>query len=261
MPEPAQDESRRYRWEDAVDLPLTVAALVFLVAYAWPILDTSLTHAELRVGRVATLVSWAAFVVDYVVRLVLSRQRTRFVRRHLLDLAVVLVPFLRPLRLLALVRVLTVLDRKAGSSLRGRVAVYVVGATVLVVFVASLAVLDAERRVRGSNIATFHDAVWWAFETVTTVGYGDYYPVSALGRGVAVGLMIAGIALLGVVTASLATWLIDRISEDEEHLEEVSLRAQAATREAVETLTAEVRELREELTRRGTDGARRTGGE
>jgi voltage-gated potassium channel len=192
---------------------------------------------------VVTWVAWAAFAVDYVVRLGLAHDRRRFFRRNLLDLAVVILPLLRPLRLLRLVRVLEVLNRAAADSLRGRVATYVVGGTVLVMFVASLAALDAERGRAGANIVTFKDAVWWSFATITTVGYGDRYPVTDTGRLVAAGLMICGIGLLGVVTAWLASWLIDRVSE-------VGEESQAATRRDVEALTAEVAALRAELSRR-----------
>lgn len=114
---------------------------------------------------------------------------------------------------------LSVLNRHAGGSLRGRVAVYVAGATVLVLFVASLAVLDAERGAKSATITTFGDALWWAMTTVTTVGYGDRYPITAEGRFIAGGLMLAGIALLGIVTASLASWLVDKVREVEEQVQ------------------------------------------
>ena len=127
--------------------------------------------------------------------------------------------------------------------MRGRMAIYVAGATSLVLFIASLAVLDAERGAKGASITTFGDAAWWAMTTVTTVGYGDRYPITAQGRFIAGGLMLAGIALLGIVTASLASWLIDKVRQVEEH-------AQAATRADVASLTAEVRALREELAAR-----------
>lgn len=149
---------------------------------------------------------------------------------------------LRPLRLLRLVKLLNVLNRHAGGSLRGRVAVYVAGSTALVLFVAALAMLDAERGADGTNIATFGDALWWATTTVTTVGYGDRFPVTETGRLVAGGLMVAGIALLGIVTASFASWLIERVQQVEE-------QSQVATRRDVAALTAEVAALREALDR------------
>jgi len=148
------------------------------------------------------------------------------------------------LRLLRLVTLLNFLNRRAGDSLRGRVAVYVVGSTSLILFVSSLAVLEAEREHEGSNITTFGDALWWAMTTVTTVGYGDRYPTTVTGRFVAAGLMLAGIALLGVVTASLATWLLAKIREVEQDVESVTQRdVEALTRE-VQALRAEVARLR-----------------
>ncbi len=226
--------SRRERWEARADWPLTIAALAFLVAYAWPIVDPTLDQPWRDVCRTVSLVTWLLFVGDYLLRLALSRTRKRFVVTHLLDLAVVRLPLLRPLRLLVLVRALGVLNRAAGSSLRGRVAVYVVGAAGLVVLVASLAVLDAERGHPGANIETFRDAVWWSFTTVMTVGYGDRFPVTDAGRVVAVALMVSGIALLGVVTASIASWLLERVAEAEEE-------SQAATRRDVHLLSEQVR--------------------
>ena len=64
----------------------------------------------------------------------------------------------------------------------------------MLIWVASLAILDAERGKPGANIETFGEAVWWAFVTITTVGYGDFYPVTAHGRFVAVLLMAGGVA-------------------------------------------------------------------
>lgn len=108
---------------------------------------------------------------------------------------------------------------------------------------AALAILDAERGAEGSNIGSFRDALWWAFATVTTVGYGDRFPVTVGGRGVAVGLMLAGIALIGVVTATFASWLIERVAEVEEE-------GQQATRRDVAVLSRQIEELRSELARR-----------
>ena len=102
--------------------------------------------------------------------------------------------------------------------------------------------IEAERGDPDANITTFGDALWWAMTTVTTVGYGDRFPVTTSGRFVAAGLMLAGIALLGIVTASLATWLIHRIRQVEEESE-------AATRRDVAALTSEVRALRDEIAR------------
>ena len=236
---------RRHRWENAAEWPLTGAAVVFLAAYAWPILDTELSRGWVNACRVVAWATWALFAVDYLARLSLSRHRAAFVRENLVDLAVIALPLLRPLRLLRLLTLLTFLNRRARSTLRGRVVIYVAGATVLVLFVAALAMLDAERGAEGASITTYADALWWAATTVTTVGYGDRFPVTGTGRAVATGLMLGGIALLGVVTATLASWLVERVSEVEE-------ASQAATRRDVEALAVEVAALRRQLEQRPT---------
>jgi voltage-gated potassium channel len=232
------------RWKQLSEWPLTAVALLFLVAYAWPILDPGLSSGWRSLASITTTVAWVVFAVDYLVRVAVAERRLHFVVRHPFDLAVVVLPLLRPLRLLRLVTLLSVLNQHAGGSLRGRVIVYVTGATGLVSFVAALAVLDAERRSPDANITSFGDALWWAMTTMTTVGYGDRFPVSSTGRAVATGLMLAGIALLGVVTATLASWLVERVAEEDE-------RSQAATREQVADLTAELRALRAEIASTG----------
>ena len=144
-------------------------------------------------------------------RVALAPRRGRYVLKHWLDVLIIALPLLRPLRLLRLVTLLKVLNRRATSGLRGRVAVYVAGGSALLAFCGALAVLSVERG-RGGNIASFGDALWWAATTMTTVGYGDRYPVTGQGRMVAVALMLSGIALLGVVTATLASWLVEHVA-------------------------------------------------
>jgi voltage-gated potassium channel len=236
--ETAETASKLERWASATEWPLMVAAVAFLAAYAWPILDPDLSAGALLVCAAATWVAWAVFALDYVARVALATDKRRYVVRHLHDLAVIVLPLLRPLRLLRLITVIGALNRRAGSSLRGRVAVYVAGATTLLSFVAALAMLDAERDAPDANITTFGDALWWSLTTITTVGYGDRYPTTTEGRFIAVALMIAGIALLGVVTATLASWIIDRVRAE-------NAEDRAATAAQVDALMVELRNLRE----------------
>lgn len=238
----------RERWEAAGDWPLTIVALIFLAAWAWPVIDPQLPKPWPAVLTDVTWFAWAVFVLDYLVRLALAEDTRDFVRRNLLDLAVVVLPVFRPLRVLRLVKLLSVLNRHAGTNMRGRAALYVGLATPLVLFVGSVAVLQAERGARGSNIESFGQAFWWSIVTITTAGYGDHYPVTFAGRVVAVGMMLCGIALLGVVTAYLASWLIQGVVE--ETTEEVAVEAEVGelvTRQQVQHLIDEVRALRAEL--------------
>lgn len=229
-------EARRSQWESRVGPVLTAVAVAFLIAYAWPILDPAIPAAWHTAAQMIMDATWAVFAVDYVVRLVLSERRWRFVVTNPIELAVVLLPMLRPLRLLRLLTVLTVVHRTSGDLLRGRVAVYIAGGAIFLAVVGGLAILDAERYAPDSHITTFSDALWWALTTMTTVGYGDTYPVTPMGRLIAAGLMIGGIALLGSVTASLATWLTARLHDAEEE-------NSAATRADIAALAAQVADL------------------
>lgn len=228
-------------WESRLELPLIATAIIFLAAYAVDVLDRP--HGVLQVVvQVIVWVTWLVFAVDYGVRLLLARGRWHFFLHHLPDFAMVALPVLRPLRLLRLITLLSLLQRAAGTRLRGQVAVYVVGSTTVLVGVASLAMLEAERTVPGASITSYGQALWWAIVTITTVGYGDKVPVSDTGHFIAVALMIAGIALLGTVTAWLASWLVDKVADDK-------AESDAVTKDELAALTTEVAGLRALLER------------
>ena len=74
-----------------------------------------------------------------------------------------------------------------------------------------------EQRVRfaGANVTSIGDALWWAATTVTTVGYGDRYPVTTTGRVIAVILMIVGMALVSAITASIAAWFVSSLDVEQ----------------------------------------------
>jgi voltage-gated potassium channel len=211
----------RRRWESATDWPLMAAAVIFLAAYAVPVLDPTLPTWLLGLCRWLSWITWGVFVVDLVVRMALADKRKRYLVRHWYDLLVVVLPLLRPLRLFRLIPLLSVLNRRAHTGLQGRVAIYVAGGASLLAFVAALAVLDVERSSPDANITGFGDAIWWAVTTMTTVGYGDHYPVTSAGRVVAFGLMLGGIALLGTVTAILASWLVESVQAEKEQAKDL----------------------------------------
>ncbi|WP_422769255.1 potassium channel family protein [Plantactinospora sp. WMMC1484] len=233
-------DSKLDRWERRTAGALTVLAVLFIGVYAVPILRPGLSPALAVACEITNLVIWALFGLDYLVRLVLSTDRWRFFRSNLFDLAVLALPVLRPLRMLRLVTALMVLNRRAEAWTRGRLAVYVGATTVLLVAVGALAILDVERGSPDGNIQSYPEALWWGVVTITTVGYGDFYPTTTAGRLVALGLMIGGIGLIGFVTGSLATWIVDRISTSE--------RSTEATKGDVERLLTELQDLRAEVT-------------
>lgn len=212
------DFGARYRrWDRATELPLAIVAFSFLLVYVYLVLANT-RPTETSWPAVYLLVVWSIFVLHYVISLVLVQQRGRWFVTHLHELAMAALPFLRPLQLLRLVKVVAVLHRTVGSALRGQVSVYVAGVAAMLLLVAALGVLDAEQNAPGANITGFGDALWWAFVTISSVGYGDHYPVTATGRLVAIGLMFSGIALLGSVTATIASWFVERIVQAQQQV-------------------------------------------
>lgn len=205
------------RWEQRAELPLFYASLVFLAAYSVRILAHDVDVVWREIALATMLLMWSVFAADFVVRLRLSGQRLpRFLRTRWLDAVVLLLPLLRPLRL---VKLYTTLQRRRDQpvlDLYVRVIVYAGLSAVLLGWAGALAVYHQERTAPGATILTFGDAVWWVCATLTTVGYGDVTPVTAWGRTVAVGLMICGLALLGAVTGSFSSWLIQVFAREDE---------------------------------------------
>ena len=193
---------------------MILLAGAFLIAYAWPVIDPHMDADLVSWLNVLSWAVWAAFAIDFVVRIVLADDRRRYAVHHWYDVALVALPFLRPLRLLRLLAFARVLNRSATSSLVGRVSTYVVGSTVIAAGLGAVAVLDVEQDAEGANITTLGDALWWSATTVTTVGYGDRFPVTGQGRLIAVTLMVVGIAMVGAVTASVAAWMVSRVQQD-----------------------------------------------
>ncbi|MFJ7067230.1 potassium channel family protein [Streptomyces sp. NPDC101115] len=209
---PAQE-----RWDRWMETPLTVTALVFLAAYAVRILGHHLPSGVRDLCLALTFASWAVFLVDYVVRLRLSGLGLlRFVRHHFLDTVVLVLPLLRPLRIVSVYDRMQRRHDQPRLTLHARVMAYAGMTACLLGFAGALTVYEVEYDAPGSSIRTFGDAVWWACATLATVGYGDVVPVTPLGRLTAVGMMGCGLALLGAVTGSFSSWLIQAFTRDDE---------------------------------------------
>ncbi|MEU6667815.1 ion channel [Streptomyces sp. NPDC046727] len=207
------DESRAARWQRRTEIPLYLASLVFIAAYATRVLAVSLPDVWRDLCAFAMLGLWVVFAADYVVRWRLGGQRfPRFAATHFLHTLVVVLPLLRPLRIVPLYDV--VQSRQGGPrlSVHARVIAYASLSTLLLGFAGALAVYQQERGAPGATMHSFGDAVWWAASTLTTVGYGDVTPVTTLGRTIAIAMMACGLALLGAVTGAFSAWLIQTFS-------------------------------------------------
>ena len=184
---------------------LQVLGVIFLAGYAWPIINPNLSPALHSLCNWTLFVIWVFFAFDYFARLSIADDKRLFVRKNLLDLAAVALPFLPLLRAIRALAAVTVLSRRNRGSRSQQVTTSVVTLAFATWFVAGLAVTEAERHVDGANIQGVGDGWWWAITTMATVGYVDTYPVSPQGRIVGMPLMIMGVALLGTITASIAS--------------------------------------------------------
>jgi voltage-gated potassium channel len=227
---------------------MVALAFFYLILFAIQVLAYPLPSGIDGALSAVQWVIWAVFIVDLITRTVLAPKRLQYLVKHPIDVLAVALPSLRGLRVL---RVLTAgqwLLRRGSRLAYGRTAAAVAAAVVLIAAIAALAVLDAERGAEGANINNFGDAVWWSFVTMSTVGYGDVFPVTFSGRAVAIGLMIVGISLLGLVSAGLASSFISIIRGEEE----ADTNKILAKLEVMET---EIRALRAELRQRDHDPA------
>ena len=162
------------------------------------------------IGVILVLV-WVAFIVDYVVRIVLSPHKWFFIGHSKVDLLSVFLPIARPFRLLKYLGRIPLLGGNSGAALRRRVIIIAATFVVMFIYVISLAEYAAERGAKGANITSFGDSIWWACVTMATVGYGDYFPITIMGRVLAVILMIGGIAIVGTASGTLVSFLNDRM--------------------------------------------------
>lgn len=201
------------RWQNAARWPLVALGLAFVVGYSVYVLAEDLPP-EAHAAILAILaLAWICFLVDYVVRLALTPlgHKWMFVRHNVVDLLSVLLPVFRALRVLDLLRDIPYLQRRSGAAVRTRIIIVAAAYAVFYVYFLSLSTLQAERDAPGARIRDFGDAIWWACETLSTVGYGDMYPVTTAGRFSAVLLMIGGIIIVGVVSGTVVSYLSDRI--------------------------------------------------
>jgi len=240
-------------WERRTSGALLVIGTGFLLSWAIPVLVPGLPAAAHAAFWYLQVLTWGLFTADYLIRLALAPRRLHFALRNIPSLLVVLLPLLRPLWLLRALLLLRVVAERVRLPLRLRAVVYVTGTALFLAAVGSVAVLDVERGNPGGNIKTIGDALWWSLTTMTTVGYGDRFPVTVEGRMVATGLMIAGIALLGVVTAAIASWFVERFEraaalERRTEAELAQVVAELAeTRKALSDLNRTQDALRDEL--------------
>ena len=231
------------KWEHYTLWPLVVLGLVFLTLYAVPIIWPELPAEEILDIDIAMDVIWALFVIDFLVKFIVVEKKLPFVRNHIIDIIALLLPFFRPLRALRVLGVATLALRKFGAKVRHRVLVYVGTMAVFVWFIAGLAVTQAEHGIPEANIHGVGDGWWWSFMTMATVGFGDRFPVSVEGRWIGVIVVMSGLALLGTLTASIATWFINSSRKEEDEIIEAGEKRMLKEMSSMRKEIAELKKL------------------
>ena len=193
---------------------LTFLAVAFLFAFSYPAFNETISDSTNHYLSLIQWVCWFAFALDLIYGIWKAESKKEYLKRHPLELASVLLPFLRPLRLMRVISFGSLALQKVAIGRQFAITVKVAVSAVFISYIAAIQITISERTVEGSNIKTFSDGLWWAVTTVTTVGYGDRYPTTTEGRLLAVLLMITGISLVGVITASVAAWFV-KLSQDE----------------------------------------------
>lgn len=150
---------------------------------------------------------WAIMAAEYLARLMLSPDRRGYLRRRWVEPVTVVVPAFQGWHVLGMERVTVIVHEgllRVESVLRHHSLFRVLGAAMGTIFLGSWLTLLFEENAPG-DIHSYPEALWWAIVTVTTVGYGDRVPVTLGGRIVATVLMLLGIGLIGVLTATVAS--------------------------------------------------------
>ncbi len=206
-------EAARNRFELRMAIPILVAAAL-LTAVTLVLAFVDLSSDARTTLIVVDILIWGFFIFDYAVRFTLATPKGRFVRESWVDLLLVVIPFFQPVRLIGAVfriaRLSAAIERTSSSAGRlfGRHKLYLALAwSAGLVLIAAVVTPAVEPD--GGKFKSFGDGLWWAIVTTTTVGYGDLVPESVAGRLIGLVLMLAGIGIIGIITANIASMFLE----------------------------------------------------
>ena len=225
-------------WEDRTSRPMFVASVLYLLAFAAPIMSTRIHEPYDGYLNIIQMILWGLFAADYCIRLYLAPRRLYFITHNLMNLAIVLLPAWRIVSFLAMIYMTTNRQYKRLSEM----AVKLFGYTAIFIIMFAMAIYSVESSEPGAMIRDLPTAYWWTFTTLATVGYGDVYPITGIGRVIAVVVMLYGVGMVAVATGALASWIIEKIGGMEE-------QEYPATKADVDDLRQEISELRALLAR------------
>lgn len=195
------------RVEGVTKYPLAVLGIAWLVIAV--IVVTAGVRGSASTALVATLFAlWVIVLAEYTVRLVITPDTRGYLKRRWVEPATVVLPALQGWHLVGMEKMSLLVhegELRLEFILRHHSLFRVLLAAAGTLFLGAWAVLLFEENTTAGNIHSYPQALWWAIVTVTTVGYGDKYPVTGGGRIVATVLMLVGIGLIGVLTATVAS--------------------------------------------------------
>ena len=219
--------SKLVTWRKWTDIPLLIIAIGSLPLLLLEIISHRLTSGDKTFLLVVNVTVFLAYAVDYVVEFLFTPEKGRYVRSEWSSLLIVIaqlfailpaMSFLGFLRGARALRVISSLTRVIGISmasrsqgraiLKKRATSFAFGLAGFTLITSAVGFTLAEDVGKDGRVRSFFDALWWSGATITTVGYGDIYPITAAGRVIAIFTMLVGISTLAVVTARIAQFLI-----------------------------------------------------
>ena len=253
------------QWEDWSETPMLVLSFawlgLFIVELVWgltPILEA-----------IGTTI-WIAFIIDFSIKFILAPRKLSYIKHHWLIALSLLMPALRIFRIVRVIQPLQSIHgvrgfqllritigtnrgmRLFGASVQRRGFGYVMGLTVIVTLIGSAGMYAFEREVPNGVITDYGIALWWTAMVMTTIG-SDYFPKTAEGRILCFFLALYAVVVSGYLTATLATFFIDRDAESDD--------AELASAKSIQALQTEINGLRTDiqaLVSRDLDSAKRT---
>jgi len=201
-------------WQKKMALPTLILSLVYTASFVYPIYWYPVGRGVKLACEIINYSTWALFALDYLVQIKLAPDNKKYFKTHIFELILVVVPFFRPLRALRALVFTTQASIRSRKSFVKSIPLVMTAAAIVMIIIMGAAILDIERTAPGSNIHTPMDALWWGLVTITTIGYGDKFPVTTEGRLVAGVLIIFGVAMISAITASFAAWILSQEIED-----------------------------------------------
>ncbi len=195
--------------------PLTLLSFTFLFVFCASNFHFAIADDNSEVFGLIDNLIWGIFVVDYLIMFFLAEKKVNFLKTHVPQLIVVVVPFLRVLRVARLILMLTNLLGMVKNRILVSIPVYALSASALFVIIGAAAIYDAEYADPGSSIKTRGDAFWWAGALIFSYFYNETPPVTEAGKFYGFLLTLCGLSIVGTITATFAGWLIAQVKEIE----------------------------------------------